>query len=61
MAKGFNEKSVSIRFDKDLLEKFHVVAEYEGRSLNAQVVYMVRKLIEQFEKEHGKIELNGKG
>ena len=60
MPKAFNEKSVSIRFDRELLDKFHVVADYEGRSLNAQVVYMVRKLVEQFEKEHGKIELNGK-
>lgn len=57
MAKNDNEKSVSIRFDKELLDKFHVVVAYEGRSLNSQVLYMVRKLVEEFEKEHGKIEL----
>lgn len=57
MPKNANEKSVSIRFDKTMLDKLHVVADYEGRSLNAQVIYMVRKLIEEYEKEHGKIEL----
>lgn len=57
MPKNENEKSVSIRFDKTLLDKFHVVADYEGRSLNAQVIYMVRKLVEEFEKDHGKIEI----
>ena len=57
MGKNLNEKSVSIRFDRELLEKLHMVSDYEGRSLNAQINYMVRKLVEEFEKEHGKIEL----
>lgn len=50
-------KQISVRMDNELLDKLHVIADYEGRSANAQVVYMVRKLIEEFEKEHGKIEI----
>ena len=50
-------KQISVRMDNELLDKLHVIADYEGRSASAQVVYMVRKLIEEFEKEHGKIEL----
>ena len=48
-------KAISIRMDAELLNKLHYVADYEGRSANSQVVHMVRKLIEEFEKEHGEI------
>ena len=30
---------------------------YEGRSANGEVIYLIRKAIEDFEKQHGKIEL----
>ncbi len=32
-------------------------AAYEGRSINREVLYLIRREIEAFEKEHGKIEL----
>ncbi len=48
-------KSLSIRIDEKMLDKLHYVADYEGRSANSQVVVLVRKCIEEFEKEHGKI------
>lgn len=50
-------KSVSIRIDEEMLHKLHIVADYEGRSANSQVIYLIRKCIEQYEKENGKIEL----
>lgn len=33
------------------------LAAYEGRSINREVLYLIRREIEVFEKEHGKIEL----
>ncbi|MBR0414327.1 MAG: Arc family DNA-binding protein [Clostridia bacterium] len=50
-------KSVSIRIDEEMLHKLHVVADYEGRSANSQVLILIRDCIEKYEKEHGKIEL----
>ena len=30
-------KSLSIRIDEEMLNKLHVVADYEGRSANSQI------------------------
>ena len=48
-------KSLSVRIDDEILDKLHVVADYEGRSANSQIVYLIRKCIQSFEAEHGKI------
>jgi len=50
-------KSVSIRIDSDMLNKLHVVADYEGRSANSQILILIRDCIEKYEEKHGKIEL----
>ncbi len=50
-------KSLSIRIEQDLLDKLHVVADYEGRSANSQVLILIRRCVEQYEKEHGEINL----
>ncbi len=49
-------KNLSIRIDSDMLDKLHYVADYEARSANGQILILIRKCIEDFEKEHGKIE-----
>ena len=49
-------KSVSIRFEEEMLKKIGYVAEYEGRSVNSQVLVLVRECIQHFEQEHGPIE-----
>ena len=49
-------KSVSIRFEEEMLKKIGYVAEYEGRSVNSQVLVLVRDCIRHFEQEHGPIE-----
>lgn len=49
-------KSLSIRIEEDLLNKLHVVADYEGRSANSQILILIRNCVEQYEKQHGKIE-----
>ena len=49
-------KSVSIRFEEEMLTKLNYVADYEGRSVNSQVLVLVRDCIRRFEEEHGPIE-----
>ena len=50
-------KSLSIRIDEDMLNKLHVVADYEGRSANSQILILIRDCIKAYEKEHGEITL----
>ena len=50
-------KSLSIRIDSEMLHKLHVVADYEGRSANSQILILIRECIEKYEEEHGKIEI----
>ncbi len=50
-------KSLSIRIDEEMLNKLHVVADYEGRSANSQILILIRDCIEQYEKKNGKIDL----
>lgn len=48
-------KSVSIRIEQEMLDKLAYIAEYEGRSVNSQVLVLVRSSIAAFEREHGEI------
>ena len=50
-------KHLGIEVDKELHFKLHYTAKYEGRSGNGQILYLLRQYIEQFEKEHGIIEV----
>lgn len=51
------DKHLGIRIDSELHYKLHYVSRYDGRSANGEILYLIRKYIESFEKEHGKIEL----
>ncbi len=53
-------KSLSIRIDEEMLDKLHVVADYEGRSANSQILILIRDCIEKYEEKHGKIEIGNK-
>lgn len=53
-------KSLSIRIDETLLHKLHVIADYEGRSANSQILILIRDAVDAYEARHGKIELGGK-
>ena len=48
-------KSLSIRIDEAMLDKLHIVADYEGRSANSQILILIRDCIEDYEQHHGKI------
>ncbi len=49
------QKHLSIRCDSDILNKFYYVSKYNGRSGSGQILYMIRSVVEQFEKDNGKI------
>ena len=50
-----NNKHLGIEIDPNTHRKLKSVAEYEGRSINGQILYLVRQCIEKFEQEHGEI------
>ena len=50
-------KHLSIRMDMELHDKLQYIAEYEGRSMSRQVLYLITTCIREFEKEHGPISL----
>ena len=51
------QKHISIRIDEDVLRKFHFISKYNDRSASGQIMYLINQSIREFEKEHGKIEL----
>ena len=53
-------KSLSIRIDDKMLNKLHVVADYEGRSANSETLVLIREAIEKYEEKHGEIQIDKK-
>ena len=51
-------KSLSIRIDSKILDKLHIVADYEGRSANSQILILIRDCIKKYENKHGDININ---
>ena len=46
-------KSVSIRIEEEMLDKISYIADYEGRSVNSQVLVLIRENIKAFEDANG--------
>ena len=59
VAVGLQEKDkhLGLRINSQLHYKLQYISQYEGRSINGEVLYLIRKEIEKFEKEHGRIEM----
>lgn len=51
-----NNKHLGIEVEPELHGKLHCIAKYEGRSMNGQILYLIRRCIREFEQEHGVIE-----
>jgi hypothetical protein len=51
-------KSVSIRIEEEMLNKIAHIADYEGRSVNSQVLVLIRENIKAFEDANGVIDGN---
>lgn len=50
-------KSLSIRIEEEMLDKLHVLADYEGRSANSEIIILIRDAIENYEMRHGEIKV----
>lgn len=48
-------KNLTIRIDEEMLNKLHVLADYEQRSANSQVLILIRDAIEKYEAKNGEI------
>lgn len=44
-----------LRLEESVWEKLNVLARIEGRSLNNMTEYIVKRFIEDYEREHGRI------
>lgn len=52
-----NLSRYTLRVEQCVLDKLGYIAEYEGRTKNKQLEWLLRKFIQEFEAEHGPIEL----
>ena len=48
-----NNKHLGIEVEQELHRKLKFIARYEGRSINGQVIHLIRQNIREFEKEFG--------
>ena len=53
-----NEKHFGLRVDGDILAKFRYVCSYVGRSANSQIIQLMLRFIADYEKKHGKINMD---
>lgn len=48
-------KHLGIEVDPELHYKLRYIADYEGRSVNRQILYLIRQCIREFEEKEGPI------
>ena len=48
-------KHIGLRCTEELLYKLKYISEYEGRSINGEIIYLINSAIREFEKENGAI------
>ena len=46
----------TLRIPQRLLDKIGYIAEYEGRTKNKEIEQLIKRRIEEFEEQHGKIQ-----
>ena len=52
-----NNKHLGIEIAPELHYKLHYISKYEGRSANAQILYLLRQYIKDFEEKEGIIDI----
>lgn len=50
------EKHLGLRVDPDTHRKLKSLAKYEGRSINGEILHLIRRAITQHEREYGPID-----
>ncbi len=53
---GERNKHIGLRCTAQTLEKLKYIAEYEGRSINGEILYLINSAIRDFETKNGTIE-----
>lgn len=48
-------KHLGLEIDPELHHKLRYIAKYEGRSINGQLLYLVRQCVKEFEEKDGPI------
>ena len=48
-------KHLGLEIPPEVHHKLHYIARYEGRSANAQVLWLIRRCIREFEQTEGEI------
>ncbi len=48
-------KHLGLEIDPELHRKLRYIAKYEGRSINGQLLYLVRQCVKEFEAAEGPI------
>lgn len=49
------DKHLGLRIDSETHRKLKSLSDFEGRSINGEILYLIRQAILKHEKEHGKI------
>lgn len=49
--KAEKDKHLGLRIDSDTHRKLKDMAEYDGRSINGEVLYLIRQAFAKYEKE----------
>ena len=52
------DKHLGLRIDSDTHKKLKNLAEYDGRSINGEVLYLIRQAFAEHEKNHGSLDEN---
>ncbi len=48
-------KHLGIEIDPELHHKLRYIADFEGRSMNRQILHLIRQCVRQFEEKEGSI------
>jgi len=49
------DKHLGIRIDSETHRKLKSMAEFDGRSINGEILYLIRQAIAKHEQENGKL------
>lgn len=50
------EKHIGLRIDAQTHEKLKSLSAYEGRSMNGEILYLIRQAIMEHERVYGRLE-----
>lgn len=54
-----NQKNYNLRVDENSYRKLKYVADYNHRSVNSHIEFLIEQCIFEFEKQNGKINIEG--